>query len=88
MVNLDEFVGECVAEGVVDAVNEVAGVLAMGKDKYEPQHWRNQCYEHQLEKLEGHLIRVGREDESGRMHLAHTIARALFALQIELEEES
>lgn len=87
MNQLDEFVAECVAEDITDAVEEVASVLAMGKGKYEPQHWRSQSYEHQLEKLEGHLIRVGREDESGCMHLAHTIARALFALQSELEAE-
>lgn len=73
-------------EGCEQAAVEVGRVLGMGKSKYKPQHWRTQSYEFQLEKAEGHLIRTGREAESGHLHLAHTIARLLFALQCELDD--
>lgn len=73
-------------EGCEQALVEVGRVLGMGKGKYRPQHWRSQSYEFQLEKAEGHLIRIGREEESGHLHLAHTISRLLFALQWELDD--
>jgi len=73
-------------EGCEQALVEIGRVLSMGKGKYKPQKWREQSYEFQLEKGEGHLIRTGREDESGHLHLAHCISRFLFALQWELEE--
>ena len=89
LTNLDELNAIISEEGMHDAVEEVRKVLAInGADKYPVRNWYdNVSYERHLEKAEGHLIREGREDESGRMHLAHCIARLLFCLQMELDDE-
>ena len=85
-IMIQEFIDQVLVEDVSEAIAEVGAVLAMGKDKHAAQSWKKETYEHQLEKLEGHLIRTGREDESGRLHLAHAISRAIFALQNELND--
>lgn len=89
MKNLDELNAIVTEEGLHEAVDEVRKVLAInGADKYPVRNWYdNVSYEEHLDKAEGHLIRPGREDESGRLHLAHCIARLLFCMTMELEDE-
>lgn len=76
------------------ALAEVAEVLAHGDEKHGMDAWRNSdalATSHAL-AVERHNNRwmagQQRELESGKRHMAHVAARALIALQLEIDREN
>lgn len=74
------------------ALYDVIRVLEHGEIKHPGDEWRSvSTYEH-IEHMLGHIVACGdhcnqRDNESGEFHLAHAIARGLFALA-KLKEEA
>ena len=66
------------------ALYDVIRVLEHGEIKHPGDEWRSMTtYEHidhMLGHLREHVTGNRRDDESGEYHLAHAIARGLFAL--------
>lgn len=80
------------------ALAEVAAVLQHGDDKHGKNAWRRPDPQGDLSKqhVEGanrHIIKrlngqEREEDDSGLRHLAHAAARAIIALQLEIDREN
>ena len=74
------------SEGLGDAMAEVRAVLeGNGLQKNGQKGWTLKPYDYHMHKCMGHYLQDGREDESGKHHLAHCVSRALMMLQVELE---
>ena len=78
----------------VDALKEVARVLALGKEKHKGNNFRDVHLEHNQHIASafrhGEAYRGGEmmDTEMGTHHLAHRIVRDLYQMQIDMEELS
>lgn len=73
-----------------DALTEIALVLTMGADKYEPGNWlRGAAWSRYFGAMLRHLFAFWRgeerDPESGLLHLAHAGACLLFLLSYQLQ---
>ena len=74
---------------ILDAMQEVAKVLAHGREKYPANDWEKQSYfKHMIHALQhvnsSHGSRL--EEESGCMHMAHAACRLLMATAVMMRE--
>lgn len=86
-------------DAIREALNETFAVIVHGDEKHGLNEWRHvpplvregRIQKH-IEALRRHSFRrangVIREQESGRRHLAHVAARALIALQLEIDKDA
>jgi len=74
-----------------DAVDEIAGVMSYGCEKYGPGGWRRVQKHRYFAAAMRHLSAAQRgleyDDESGLRHLAHAAANLLFLLSDSHEEQ-
>jgi hypothetical protein len=77
--------------GLGEALAEVDRVIAANQGKHPRSKWRTYSVTHHLAKAIGHAAKfIGGErldPESRRHAMAHTVARGLMALALELENE-
>ncbi len=77
--------------GLGEALAEVDRVIASNQGKHPQSKWKTYTVTHHLSKAIGHAAKFlggERKDPESRRHaMAHTVARGLMALALELEEE-
>lgn len=77
--------------GLGEALAEVDRVIGASQGKHPSSRWKTYTVAHHTAKLIGHVAKFlggERKDPESRRHaLAHVTARALMALQLELDED-